>query len=61
MEQLRALQGMFFRFDVTDNDLFKEVNKIIATMELARQEINTNYDDISAKLTEHLNTGRPQN
>lgn len=60
ISQLRNLQTMFYRFDVTDNDLFKEVNSIINTMEQARKELNINYRDISDKLTRHLNTGRVQ-
>jgi hypothetical protein len=60
IRQLRNLQMMFFRFDVTDNDLFKEVNNVILTMESARKELNINYMDISDKLTRHLNTGQVQ-
>jgi hypothetical protein len=60
IRQLRNLQSMVFRFDVTDNDIFKEINNVISTMELARGEININYREISDKLTKHLNTGRVQ-
>lgn len=60
IRQLRNLQTMFYRFDVTDNDLFKEVNNIITTMEQARKELNINYREISDKLTRHLNTGKVQ-
>ncbi len=60
IRQLRNVQAMFYRHDVTDNDLFKEVNNVITTMESARKELNLNYRDISDKLTKHLNTGRVQ-
>ena len=55
IKQIRNLQGMFYRHDLSDNDLFKYTNDIIATMELASREIRTNYEEISSKLTELMN------
>lgn len=60
IQQLRNLQSMFYRHDMSSNDLFKVTNDIIVTMEQASKEINTNYKEISDKLTKHMNTGRPQ-
>jgi hypothetical protein len=59
-QQIRQLQQMFFRHDVTAQDLFNFTNKILDTMADASKEINTNYKEISEKLTKHMNTGRPQ-
>lgn len=58
IKQLRVLQSMFYQYDKSDNDLFKYTNDIIQTMEKARVEINTNYAEISRKLTELWNTGK---
>jgi hypothetical protein len=58
IHQLRQLQQMFFRFDHTDQDLFKYTNDIIKTMELASVEIRTNYEEISGKLTQMMNGGK---
>lgn len=55
MRQLRVLQGMFYRYDLTDNDLFSYTNEIIKTMEMASQEIRTNYEDVSRHLTDLMN------
>jgi len=59
-QQIRQLQQMFFRHDVSPQDLFNFTNKILDTMADASREINTNYKEISEKLTKHMNTGRPQ-
>jgi len=59
IEQLRTLQSMFYRHDLSDNDLFNYTTKIIDTMEKASKEINTNYAEISSKLTKLWNTGKP--
>lgn len=59
-QQIRQLQQMFFRHDVSAQDLFNYTNKILDTMADASKEINTNYKEISEKLTQHMNTGRPQ-
>ena len=46
--------------ETSNNDLFKFTNELINQMELASKEINTNYKEISAKLTEQMNTGKIQ-
>jgi len=59
-QKLRELQSMIFDYDVSQNDLFKKINEIIPFMDRASAEIQTNYKDISEKLTAQLNTGRVQ-
>lgn len=59
--QIRNLQGMFYRHDLSDNDLFKYTNEIIQTMELASKEIKVNYADVSKKLTDLMNGKKPSN
>jgi NAD+--asparagine ADP-ribosyltransferase len=59
IKQLRILQNMFYRHDVSDNDLFNYTNGIIGIMEKASNEIRTNYEEISSKLTDLMN-GRVQ-
>lgn len=60
INQLRILQGMIYDPRLSGQDLFNYTNKIIDTMNQASAEININYKEISAKLTEHMNTGRVQ-
>jgi len=59
-QKLRELQSMIFDYNVSQNDLFKKINEIIPFMDRASAEIQTNYKDISEKLTAQLNTGRVQ-
>jgi hypothetical protein len=58
IRELRELQQMVFRFDVSDMDLFNRITKVITTAELASQEIRTNYEDVSRSLTELMNGKR---
>ena len=58
--QLRELQGMVFKYDVTDMDIFNKINTIINTAELASKEIKTNYEEVSRSLTELMN-GKKRN
>ena len=60
MVKVRELQSMIFDNSVSNNDLFQKSQEIIKQMQLASQEIQTNYQDISEKLTRQMNTGRPQ-
>lgn len=60
MQKVRQLQQMIFDFNKSPNDLFKFTNEIIKDMEAASQEIKANYEEISRKLTEEMNTGRKQ-
>lgn len=55
IKKLRILQGMFFRHDLSDNDLFNYTNDIIKQVELAAKDINTNFEDVSKKLTDFMN------
>lgn len=55
IKQLRILQQLFFRHDVTDQDLFNRTNEIIRIMEDASKEIRTNYEDVSRALTDLMN------
>jgi len=61
IKQLRILQGMFYRHDITDNDLFNRTNEIIGIMENASKDIKSNYEDISKKLTDLMNGKRKTN
>lgn len=58
--KVRELQTMIFDNSICNNDLFKKTQEIIRQMELASQEIKTNYEEISEKLTRQMNTGRKQ-
>lgn len=59
-QKVRELQQMFFNADASPNSLFKFSNVIIEYMDKASKEINTNYEEISRKLTEEMNTGKIQ-
>ncbi len=59
-KKLRELQSKIFDYNTSPNDLFKFTNEIMPFMDKASKEIETNYKDISKKLTDHMNTGRPQ-
>jgi hypothetical protein len=58
IKKLRILQEMYFRHDVTDNDLFNYTNEIIKQVEMAAKDINTNFEDVSKKLTDFMNGKR---
>jgi hypothetical protein len=55
IKELRNLQEMFFKHDVSDNDLFNYTNRIIKLMEAASKDINTNFEFLSKKLTSFMN------
>ena len=59
-DKVRELQQMFYNADASPNSLFKFSNVIIEYLDKASKELNTNYEEISAKLTEHMNTGKIQ-
>jgi len=59
-QKLRELQSMIYDYNVSPNDLFKKTNEIMPFMDNASREIQTNYKDISEKLTAQMNTGRVQ-
>jgi hypothetical protein len=52
---MRILQELFYRHDVTDNDLFARTNEIIQIMEMASKDIHTNFEEVSRSLTEMMN------
>lgn len=59
-QKLRELQSMIYDYNTSPNDLFKFTNEIMPFMDKASKEIQTNYKDISEKLTAQMNTGRVQ-
>jgi hypothetical protein len=59
-QKLRELQSKIYDYNTSPNDLFKFTNEIMPYMDKASKEIQTNYKEISQKLTDHMNTGRPQ-
>lgn len=59
-QKLRELQSMIYDYNTSPNDLFKFTNEIMPYMDKASKEIQTNYKDISEKLTKQMNTGRVQ-
>lgn len=60
LQKVRQLQQMIFNPKISQNDLFQYTNDIVKSMEEASQEIKANYEEISRKLTEEMNTGRKQ-
>jgi len=58
--KLRELQQLFFNSDSSPNSLFKKSLEIAECMEKASKEIKTNYEEISRRLTEEMNTGKKQ-
>lgn len=60
IQQIRQLQSYLFDPSKSPNDMFAFTNSVIEQMEKASIEINTNYEEISAKLTEQMNTGKVQ-
>lgn len=58
--KVRELQGMLFDRSISSQQLFDKSNEVIDYMNKASVEINTNYEEISEKLTAHMNTGRKQ-
>jgi hypothetical protein len=60
-QKLRQLQQKLYDPSVSVNEINKFLEQdIIPHMDLASREIETNYKDISEKLTKQLNTGRVQ-
>ena len=58
--KVRELQQLIYSPKASPEVLFKTTEKIIEQMDLASKEINTNYAEISEKLTKLMNTGKPQ-
>ena len=58
--KVRELQAFIFNKNASPQSLFDKSNEVIEYMNRASQEINMNYEEISRKLTEQLNTGKPQ-
>jgi hypothetical protein len=61
IQKIRQLQQMMYDTNVSVNDCntFLEKN-VITQMDKATVEINQNYAEISKKLTDQFNTGKPQ-
>lgn len=60
INKVRELQSLVYDNNASRTDLFKKCEEVMTYMHDASIEINTNYEEISAKLTRHLNTGKPQ-
>lgn len=60
MQKVRELQTMIYDHNVSNNQLFNKTQEVMNSMQLASQEIKTNYEEISQKLTKQMNTGRVQ-
>ena len=58
--KVRELQALVYDNNASRTDLFKKCEEVMAEMHNASIEINTNYEEISDKLTKQLNTGRKQ-
>jgi hypothetical protein len=60
-QQLRQLQQKLYDPNISTNELNQFLERtVMPQMDLASQEIEINYKDISEKLTKELNTGRKQ-
>lgn len=60
VRQVRELQALIYDNNASRTDLFNKCEEVMKYMNDASQEINTNYEEISDKLTKELNTGRKQ-
>ena len=60
IQKVRQLQQMIFDYNKSPNELFKFTNEVLKDMEAASAEIKTNYEEISRKLTQEMNTGKKQ-
>lgn len=58
--KIRELQSMIYDNSTSQNDLFDKTREVLEFMEKASIEINSNYEEISDKLTKQFNTGRKQ-
>ena len=57
MRGLRELQSLTLDNTMSNQKCFDKTCEIMQRMEMASQELKTNYADISVKLTEQMNTG----
>lgn len=55
---IRELQSMLYDDSISRKDLFKHTERVIEQMNKASLEINTNYEEISKKLTAAINSGK---
>jgi len=60
VRKVRELQSLIYDNNASRTDLFNKCEEVILEMNNASKEINTNYEEISEKLTKQLNTGRKQ-
>ena len=60
IRKVRELQALVYDNNASRTDLFKKCEEVVQYMNDASVEINTNYEEISDKLTKQLNTGRKQ-
>lgn len=58
--KVRELQSHIFDNNASNNSLFQKSEELIQYLQKASIEINTNYEEISKKLTDDMN-GIPHN
>ncbi len=58
MREVRTLQSMILDNKVSNQKVFDHTHLLMQRLEMASKEIKVNYEEISAKLTEQMNTGR---
>ena len=58
--KVRELQAAIFDKRSSPQSLFDKSQEVIEYMNKASVEINSNYEEISRKLTEQMTTGKPQ-
>lgn len=58
IQRLRQFQQSLFDRKKSQQDLYEETEEIMRYMFDAEKEIETNYEEISARLTEAMNTGK---
>lgn len=58
--KIKQLQSMVYDSNKSRDDIFQFIKEVLVSMDDASKEINTNYEEISRKLTEEMNTGKKQ-
>jgi hypothetical protein len=53
--KVRELQSHIFANDSSNNSMFQKTEELIQQLNKASVEINTNYEEISKKLTDDMN------
>lgn len=58
--KVREIQQDIYNPDISNTGLFQRTEILMKILSKASAEINTNYEEISAKLTKQMNTGEVQ-